>query len=217
MRAADTRTLPLPKPPASAEPHPRQEPGQRPARALPYALEVASRAGPQGLALSVANAGEAGAALSLYPAGPGEPRFYAVEAGKQVEDLVQLSDGAYDLALHGPNGFLRIFKGQAASAGPDAAARFSPREGRLYLELRNDGPKPVTLELAPVAYRSSPPRLHRLGPGERGTETYDLTGEQNWYDILVTCAEAPSFQRRFAGHGEDGKPSVSDPLLGRQA
>ena len=36
-------------------------------------------------------------------------------------------------------------------------------------------------------------------------------------DIVVTCAEAPGFSRRFAGHGEDGRPSVSDPLFGRQA
>ncbi len=216
-RMAEAKAMPLPKAPASAEPHPRQEPGQRPARALPYAFDIAAKAGPDGLKLSIDNTGQAGAAFNLYPAGPGEPRLYAVQAGKGVSDLIPLDGGAYDLALHGPNGFLRAFKGQAASAGPEAHARFDARSGRLVVTVRNDGSKPVTLELTPIAYRNSPPRLRHLAPGEHGEETYDLKDSANWYDIVVTCAEAPSFRRRFAGHGEDGKPSVSDPLLGRQA
>jgi phospholipase C len=48
-------------------------------------------------------------------------------------------------------------------------------------------------------------------------DDWDLGASHNWYDFIVTCAEAPSFQRRLAGHCENGKPSVSDPLLGRQA
>ena len=66
--------------------------------------------------------------------------------------------------------------------------------------------------------RSAPARLHRLRARQpTATDTWDLKDSRNWYDLVVTCAEAPSFRRRFAGHGEDGKPSVSDPLLGRQA
>jgi phospholipase C len=219
-RAAGARGLPLPKPPASPEPHPRQEPGQRPARALPYAFDVAGHLGhaaADGFAISIENTGQAGAAFALYPAGPGEPRFYAVEAGKRVEDTAPVPGDSYDFALHGPNGFLRVFKGHTGPVRPVAAASFDARSGRLVVTVENHGPSPITLELAPVAYRNSPPRQRRLAPHESATETYDLKGEQNWYDIVVTCAEAPGFQRRFAGHGEDGKPSVSDPLLGRQA
>jgi phospholipase C len=216
-RAQQAKALPFPKPPATPENLPLQEPGRRPARALPYDFDVAAMLGPQGLALTLANTGRVGAAFNLYAARGGEPRFYTVEAGKSLEDTVPPDDGAYDLALHGPNGFLRAFRGQAGSAGPEASASFNAREGRLYVRLRNDGPRPVTLELTPVAYRESPPRLHRLEPGQQGVETYDLKDSRNWYDIVVACAEAPSFRRRFAGHGEDGKPSVSDPLLGRQA
>src|SRR5581483_1294846 len=167
--------------------------------------------------LTLVNTGSAGAAFSLYPAGPGEPRFYAVEAGKHVVDTIPLTAGAYDFVLHGPNGFLRAFRGEAASMGPEAVARFDPREDRLNVDLTNDSDRPVTLELTWAAYREAPPRLRRLGPGERGVEPFRLTDIANWYDLVVTCAEAPSFRRRFAGHGEDGKPSLSDPLLGRQA
>ncbi len=71
--------------------------------------------------------------------------------------------------------------------------------------------------MAPGAYSQAPARLHRLEPGASLIDAWDLKASHNWYDLVVTCAEAPSFQRRFAGHGEDGKASVSDPLLGRQA
>ena len=48
-RAEKAKALPFPKPPDAAEPLPRQEPGQRPARALPYAFEVAGHWRTEGL------------------------------------------------------------------------------------------------------------------------------------------------------------------------
>jgi phospholipase C len=71
--------------------------------------------------------------------------------------------------------------------------------------------------VAPKAYVTAPARLHRLTPGAEAVDAWDLKASHNWYDFIVTCVEAPSFQRRFAGHGEDGRPSLSDPLFGRQA
>ena len=216
-RAAKAKALPFPLPPKTSEPHPRQEPGQRPARALPYAFMVDGHLSAEGFALGIRNGGRAGAAFALVPAGPGEPRFYTVRAGETLEDLIPVDGGAYDLTLHGPNGFLRAFKGQAGPAKPVASARFDPKAGRLLIALRNDSPQPVTLEVASTAYIDAAPRLHRLAPRTEATDAWDLRSSRNWYDFVVTCAEAPSFRRRFAGHGEDGKPSVSDPLLGRQA
>jgi phospholipase C len=216
-RAEKAKALPFPKPPETPEAHPRQEPGQRPARPLPYAFDIAGHLGAQGFVLTLANRGAAGAAFNLYAAGGGEPRFYTVGAGAQLEDVITVAGGDYDFTLHGPNGFLRAFKGQAGPAKPVATASFDAKTGRLLVSLRNDGPQPVTLEITPAAYRDSPPRLQRLAPQAEAVESYDLKDSKNWYDIVVTCAEAPSFRRRFAGHGEDGKPSVSDPLFGRQA
>jgi phospholipase C len=216
-RADQAKALPFPKAPEVSEPHPRQEPGQRPARALPYAFEVAGHLAPEGLVLAIENRGPAGAAFTLYPTGAGDPRFYAVGAGQRLEDVAPVSGGTYDFALHGPNGFLRTFTGQTGQARPVAAAAFDERTGRLALTLENHGPAPITLEVASAAYLDAPPRLHRLEPRGKVTDAWDLRASHNWYDLVVTCAEAPSFRRRFAGHGEDGKPSLSDPLLGRQA
>ncbi|HEX3364604.1 phosphocholine-specific phospholipase C [Phenylobacterium sp.] len=209
-------TLPMPKVPDVAEAHPRQEPGPRLARALPYAFDVSGQVKPGVLALTLANTGAAGAAFDLRVAHGGEPRFYAVEAGKRVMDEVA-ADGRYDLTLYGPNGFLRGFRGEAAAPGPEASANFDAKTGRLLVALKNSGSKPLTLDVAPSAYSQSPARLHRLEPGASVVDAWDLKVGHNWYDLIVTCAEAPSFQRRLAGHGEDGRPSVSDPLLGRQA
>ncbi|WP_394762323.1 phosphocholine-specific phospholipase C [Phenylobacterium sp.] len=215
-RAEQAKALPFPKAPATAQAHPRQEPGQRPARALPYAFEVASRVTPNGLALTLANTGAAGAAFDLRAPHGGEPRFYAVEAGKRIEDLAP-ADGRYDLTLQGPNGFVRGFRGETGAAGPEASARFDAATGKLLVTLRNTSARALTLDVAPNAYLAAPARLHRLAPGATVVDAWDLKASRSWYDLTVTCAETPSFQRRLAGHGEDGKPSLSDPLFGRQA
>jgi phospholipase C len=210
--------LPRPKPPATAERLPRQEPGQRPARALPYDFQVATHVRDGGLSLAVANTGGAGVALTLYEAGGGEPRFYTVGREGYLTDHIPLNAGGYAFALHGPNGFLRGYRGETGAAVvPSANGFYLPRERKFRIGLHNNGSRPVTLEVRSAAYLDAPPRLHRLAPGAEVADYWDLDSSHNWYDFIVTCAEAPSFQRRLAGHCEDGKPSVSDPLLGRQA
>ena len=211
------RKRPWPKPPKTPEPMPHQEAGVRPARALPYAFEVASMAKADAVRLTIANTGAAGAAFNLYPAGHGEPRFYTVEAGKSVDDDLPLDADGYHVELHGPNGFLRTLSGPAGKTGPEARARFDPKRGRLEIALRNDGPTPVTLELAMVDYLRDAPRRRVVKPGAEVVETVDLGPSHHWYDVSITCLELPGFERRFAGHGEDGRPSISDPALGRQA
>ena len=215
-RAEKASKLPQPKPAADPQGPPRQEPGQRPARALPYQFEVAGAAGPEGLALTLANTGAAGAAFNLYAAGGGEPRFYTVGAGKQLEDLVPVEGAAYDLSLHGPNGFLRGYRGAAPKAGearPEAQARFDPANGRLLITLRNLGEAAVSVTVAAKDYLQAPARRHRLAPGAEVIDAWDLKASHHWYDFVVTAAHDPGFERRIAGHGEDGRPSLSDPAL----
>ena len=135
----------------------------------------------------------------------------------RLEDIVPLKPGPYDLNLYGPNGFLRGFRGEAGGTWPRPAADARSDGGTLRVHLSNPGPKPITLTVAPNAYLKAPARIHRLAPGAQMFDHWDTRASHHWYDFVVTCAEAPAFQRRFAGHGEDGRPSRSDPLLGRQA
>ncbi len=220
-RAEQAKALPWPKPAADPQAIPRQEPGQRPARALPYAFEVSARVRPEGLALTLVNAGAAGAGFNLYPGDGGEPRFYTVEAGKRLEDVAPFGPkGGYDLSLHGPNGFLRGFRGGAVTphgADLEADARFDAVRGRLLIRLRNLGKDDGALVVAPMAYLGGGARRHHLAPGAEVIDAWDIRGAGHWYDFQVTSPGDPAFQRRIAGHGEDGRPSVSDPALGRQA
>ncbi len=220
-RAEKSKALPVPKAPAVPPPPPRQEPGGRPARALPYGFEVETRRWDGGLGLTIANSGAAGAAFALFTAGGGEPRFYTVEAGQRLEDLIPAAGGPNALALHGPNGFLRsfdwIWPGLPDGPRPEASARFDAARGRLVITLRNDGDSPCRIEVAPLAYLKARPRHHLLAPSSELVDVWDIRRSRHWYDFGVTSDGASGFLRRFAGHGEDGRPSVSDPLLGRQA
>jgi phospholipase C len=177
---------------------PHQEPGQRPARALPYDFEVTGHPVANGFTLEFVNRGRAGAAFRAAAKGAG-PWFFTVEAGKRLSYTLPRTD-TYDFSIAGPNGFLRRFSGSDADA---VQATFA--SGRL--SVRNDSSAEITL-------RSGYDRdwLRHVPPGQTVAPTLDLAAAANWYDITV---EGPGgFVRQFAGHIENGAPSLSDPLLG---
>ncbi len=55
------------------------------------------------------------------------------------------TQGAYDLTVHGPNGFLRSFQGSAHAAGPEVTARHKAATGQVELTLANPGGNDVRL------------------------------------------------------------------------
>jgi phospholipase C len=192
-------SLPSPRPPATPAPPPRQEPGARPARALPYAFDAAARRTPDGLVLSLANTGAAGGAFALYPAAvaAGGPWFYAVEAGKTLEDRLPIGPVGYDFTLHGPNGFLRQFRGGPADA-IEVASRYDAG-GMLRLTLRNVGSGPVRLKTENAYARGDARRLKLASGGEvedacrspppvTGTTSPSPTTQ-------VSCAASPATSR----------------------
>ena len=91
------------------------------------------------------------------------------------------------------------------------------KSGGLEVALVNNGTAPLTFEVAMLDYLRDKSRRRVVQSGAELVETIDLAASHNWYDVRVTCLEVPGFERRFAGHGEDGRPSISDPALGRQA
>ena len=150
------------------------------------------------------------------PAG-GEPRHYTVEAGKRLSDRLPLDAAAgYAMALHGPNGFLRTFIGSAKAEGVEADARFEPETARLLISLRNKSAQPVTLIVEPVDYLPATPRKHTLAPGAEQVDAWFIAPVGDWYDFKVSLEGDGAFERRIAGHGETGRPSISDPALGRR-
>jgi phospholipase C len=213
-RAAAQRGLPAPQPPDSPTPRPRQEPGNRPARALPYAFDASLRRTSDGLVLIIANTGAAGAAFALYPAdaAAGGPWFYAVEAGKTLEDRLPVGATGYDLTLHGSNGFLRQFRG--ATADPiEVSVEYDAAHEMLHLMLRNISAQSVLVATV-NAYAPGKANTHAIAPGAHAADAWRIASAGHWYDVTVTLADDPSFLCRLAGHVETGRPSVSDPALG---
>ena len=202
--------MPRPQPPSTPGAVPRQEPGFRPARALPYAVDASAEAGGGALKLTLANTGAAGAGFALYPANAdaGGPWYYAVEAGKTLSDRLPVGAKGYDFTLHGPNGFLRRFQG--AGADPlSVAHHFDPAGQSLRLTLRNRSAKAIEVRAAD-AYAPAEGRVRRVAPGAQITEVWSLKAASGWHDITLAAA---GWSRRVAGHLETGRPSRCDPAL----
>jgi phospholipase C len=211
-RADAAVKLPAPKIPTAGQTLPKQEPGSRPSRALPYSVQAHGAVDGGALKLTFVNDGAAGAHFSAYtPGALAGPWAYTVEAGKSLT-AAPLPAGAYDLTVYGPNGFLRHFAG--AAAGLEVEARYEPAGGRLTLALSNPGPTPRVAVIHTRAYQTASPRRLTLAPGGKVEDVWFLGPSHGWYDLEVTDAHDAAFRRRLAGRMETGKPSVSDPLIG---
>src|SRR5262249_2422947 len=96
---------------------PSQEKGVRPARALPYELDVhaAVNAANGTIALTFLNTGRETVTFHVRSGNAADPvRYYTVEPGKQLAGVWNAA-ASYDLSVYGPNGFVRYFKGRIGS------------------------------------------------------------------------------------------------------
>jgi phospholipase C len=194
-----------------------QEGGQRPARALPYYVDVRCELDParRGVALAFDNAGGAGAPFQVYAPGGAGPWFYTIESRKHLRHQLLNNVDRYDLSVFGPNGSLSVFRGafngQAASI--EATTSFDRSGSIIRITLRNTGSNPVELGVRALAYSNQRGGALHLRPGESLDGTWDIASSGRWYDIEITAPGDASFLRRFAGHRETGAPSVSDPMI----
>ncbi|WP_035059381.1 phosphocholine-specific phospholipase C [Andreprevotia chitinilytica] len=194
-----------------------QESGVRHARALPYELHVNGQFNPALASYSItfANSGRQGAHFWVYSNDPTvSPRRYTVEAGKQLTDTWALdTTGHYQLSVYGPNGFFRRFAGDSSadfSKGPEIITCYDVGNGNLYLTLINASTKPLTFTVADQAYGQGS-RQYTIPVGGTQEDYWDLSCAACWYDLLVTVSTLGGFQRRLAGHVENGLASTSDP------
>jgi phospholipase C len=220
VRAAASKTLASPRPPLDPK-LPRQEPGQRPARALPYALAVTGRIDAEagGLRMAFINEGRAGACFDVRTnVGSDGPWFYTVESGKRLEDVLPV-EVLYDLSVRGPNGFLRDLRGRMESPAADLIVdlKHDGKGERVLIVLRNTGSTALTATVRPAAYDSAPGERRELAPGAAVEVGFKVTSSAGWYDLVVATPQDQTFVRRFAGHVETGRASLSDPLIGSGA
>ena len=195
------KTLPASKPPAT-QVAPVQDPGTAPARPLPYQPEANLTSGTH-VTVQAANHGTAALQLAVY-SGTGAPQHVDVAPGGTATATVPLVLGAYDVAVHGPNGFLRTAAGDASSAGVEVAVTItgSARQPTLTLRATNTGEASATLTLTggTLTVPAGATRTHIYQPFDH---------DHGWYDITATRSGHPSWVRRFAGHLENGLPSVT--------
>ncbi|MDR6503641.1 phospholipase C [Burkholderia ambifaria] len=192
-----------------------QEPGTRPARALPYELHVTGQLGAQGYALTFANTGTQGAHFWVYTGdATAMPHRYTVEAGKQLTDTWALdANGNYLVSVWGPNGYFRRFAGSAAAdaaAKPEITACYDAANGDVYVTFANAGSSALTVTATDVAYGGAA-RTLTIPAGQRVEAHWDLSCSSHWYDLQFAVAGNAGWMRRIAGHVETGKASITDP------
>jgi len=168
--------------------------------------------------LNFENLGEAGAVFHVYDrlALDQIPRRYTVEPGKQLQGRWNTA-AAYDLWILGPNGFHRHIVGDvrgAVTAGwPEMRMRADRRAGELVIDLVNNGAQPCTFQLTANKYYANKPMKMQVVARSTSTIRLPLASSSNWYDYSLRVNGLPGWLRRFAGHLENGSPSISDPAM----
>lgn len=197
---------------------PRQEPGLRQARALPYALHAHGTldTNDSTFRIEFANSGTATAVFHVRSRHPSDaPRSYTVEPDKRLVGVWDISDD-YNLTVHGPNGFMRVFKGSISGRGRaqlDVRVDYASAPTMIILSISN--PSPEVVNVATADKYTDIYNDRQLGPGESLSEERVLASTFGWYDLLISVIGEPELEFRFAGHVEDGHDSMSDPVIGR--
>jgi phospholipase C len=196
---------------------PQQEKGIRPARALPYELNVHATVNPANrtVSLTFINTGTATVVFQVRSGNPADVvRSYTVEPGKQLSDTWNVAS-SYDLSVYGPNGFLRAFKG---SVGPNASVL------DVSSQYWRQGHEAITFAITNLANAQAEVSVLDAYTGKAVTrvlnsqQTFEdglrLDEFGGWYDLIVTVSGDATFEYQLAGHIETGKDSISDPALG---
>ncbi len=182
-----------------------QESGTRPARALPYQPNANAALADDALLLALGNDGAASVHLTVHAHDVDVPRRYDLAQIERAHERIAAGD-AYDVAIHGPNGFLRHFVGSnAASLAVHCDYETSSPRACLRLTLTNKSDIEHAVTIRPNAYDNGSDRTVALAAGRSSTQTWECA--DGWYDFTV--AHADNFRWRFAGHIETGRATVS--------
>lgn len=221
--------------PATSPALPRQEPGTRPACALPYELEVRAGRSADGRSLELRFiAGDqrfgsraAGAPFHVYsPVASQSPgsrdwssgRTWAIAtaAGSETRYAWAYSHFADDtphLRVHGPNGFYREFLSAADDPLPEVAVEATDDGHARVTFIPRPGQPPLAVVITDASYGAAPMTIGLRG--EPITKVIPLASSHGWYDWILTAPDAKNCLRRLAGHLESGRDSRTDPLMGR--
>ena len=192
---------------------PEQEKGVRPARALPYELNVRAKVDGASIVLTFLNSGQATAVFHVRSANTADAvRTYTVEPGKHLADSWNAAP-SYGLSVYGPNGFLRSFSGSTGSsvAMLDVVSTYDREDGSIEWRITNLASATEVTVLDAYTGESVAHYLHKGDTIEGELESEQFHG---WYDMIVSAGGDATFKWQLAGHVETGKDSFSDPAMG---
>lgn len=192
---------------------PEQEPGIRPSCAIPYQLHADAKLSADRKKVVLRFKADntlfgkqaAGAPFTVYGEKM-EIRNYAVKAGDSLTD--EWDATSYTLKVHGPNGFYREMKGSENDPLLDVIL------DQAILNFNNHSKEAYTVEIKDISYKGKS-RQVKVEAGKKMAVPLKLDSSFGWYDLEIKVQGAENFARRYAGHVETGKPSFSDPLMGR--
>jgi phospholipase C len=195
---------------------PAQERGTKPSNALFYELYVHETHADGQLELTFEASNKKFGAKALAGAFNvydllSQNRFsksFAVNAGQQLDYAWnKATNQAYNLAVHGPNGFLRKYISRGGAEPLRIKLTYSAKSN-LVVETENisDVIQQIRIE---NAYRKT---TQNLSIKSNKTTVLEIDTKEfgRWYDIRV---KADGWERQYAGRIESGQPSISDPLM----
>ncbi|WP_010218114.1 phosphocholine-specific phospholipase C [Sphingomonas sp. PAMC 26621] len=202
------RTAPPPKI-ATATGVPAQEPGTRPARALPYRFTVEPRWSETGLTLRFANGGADGVVFGVQDERrfPGW-RYFTVAAHSTLEENWPIArDDGFALVVRSANGFFREYRGGSSAGRIETALAPAAKGVPARLTVRNRSPLAQVVTCR-CAHTGTVQHL-TIAPNGTGALPFPVARPHHWYDLLVTSDHGA--RQRLAGHVETGAPDISEP------
>ena len=209
----------IPLPPA-VQSMPVQEPGTRPARAVPYSINAMGWAdiSKEIVTLAFVNNAPRTAVLQVRSANPLQnPRSYTLGGNAKLSDswaFAAAGAASYDLSIYGPNGFFRSYRGGAVELSASNLASvlaYNTTSNSVTLAVENIGALTVTVELLNVYTKVT--TVHALASGKTVQTTISVSQSHGWYDLVLTVQGDPVFQQQIAGHVETGQASTTDPAI----
>jgi phospholipase C len=174
---------------------PKQEPGVRPARALPYVLHAHGELQISDGSFHI-DFGNTGSATAVFQVRSGSdahiPRTYTVEPSKSLSDTWNLGSigvANCDLSVYGPNGFLRAFKGSVSglrNAQLAVRANYDGRENAITLVVANRSSQSAKVSVLDK-YTGKSIDL-RIDPTDTVSKGWSLNRFFGWYDFVITAA-----------------------------
>jgi phospholipase C len=219
-----------------------QEPGIRPACALPYEMYCEGDFNAEhkafGLAMRAGNSihggKSVGAPFNVYlrntverssaaPRGVNNLNMFAatfvVKPGDTIQEAFPLqlfAGGMYEIDVHGPNGFYREFRGDATAPMVLVRCAYertaSGYTGNVEARIKNMSTNPVTVSVADNSYKTGT-QTRQLASGQDAKVLLDLSKSHGWYDFTVQT-QGSKASSRYAGRVDTGKSSFTDPLMG---